>query len=62
METNRSELTIRPFSRPEPFRTLVLGWRRRSAVAETLRKIAQTLRETVESGAPKSAKLRKNQS
>jgi LysR family hydrogen peroxide-inducible transcriptional activator len=48
METNRSQLSIRPFSRPAPFRTLVLGWRRRSALADTLRQIAETLREAVE--------------
>ena len=47
-ETHRSQLSIRPFSRPGPFRTLVLGWRRRSAVAETLGKIAETLRIAVE--------------
>jgi LysR family hydrogen peroxide-inducible transcriptional activator len=46
-EANRSQLSIRPFTRPAPFRTLVLGWRRRSALAETLRKIAETLRVTV---------------
>jgi LysR family hydrogen peroxide-inducible transcriptional activator len=43
-ETFRSQLTIRPFSRPTPFRTIALGWRRRSALANTLHKIAQTLR------------------
>jgi LysR family hydrogen peroxide-inducible transcriptional activator len=47
-ETNRCPLSIRTFSRPEPFRTIVLGWRRRSALADTLRKIGQTLRETME--------------
>jgi LysR family hydrogen peroxide-inducible transcriptional activator len=48
MEASRSQLSIRPFSKPAPFRTLVLAWRRRSALAETLRKIAGTLRETRE--------------
>jgi LysR family hydrogen peroxide-inducible transcriptional activator len=47
-ETNRSQLSIRSFSRPEPFRTIVLGWRRRSALAGTLRKIAQTIRVTIQ--------------
>ena len=46
-ETNRSQLSIRNFSRPEPFRTIVLGWRRRSALAATLRKIAETIRVTM---------------
>lgn len=48
-ESNRSQLSIRPFSRPAPFRTLALVWRRRAAMAETLRKIGETLRETMES-------------
>jgi LysR family hydrogen peroxide-inducible transcriptional activator len=46
-ETNRSQLSIRSFSRPEPFRTIVLGWRRRSALGGTLRKIAETIRTTM---------------
>ena len=55
-ETNRCALSIRTFSRPEPFRTIVLGWRRRSALADTLHKIAQTLRTTV--AEPKKSKGR----
>ena len=47
-ETHRSQLSIRTLERPVPFRTIVLGWRRRSALAETLRKVAETLRVTVE--------------
>ena len=43
-EASRSQLSIRSFSRPEPFRTIVLGWRRKSALAGTLRKIAETIR------------------
>jgi LysR family hydrogen peroxide-inducible transcriptional activator len=43
-ETFRSQLIIRPFSRPAPFRTIALVWRRRCALANTLRKIAETLR------------------
>ena len=39
-ETHRSQLSIRTLERPVPFRTIVLGWRRRSAMAETLRKVA----------------------
>jgi LysR family hydrogen peroxide-inducible transcriptional activator len=46
-ESNRSQLLIRPFSRPAPFRTVVLAWRRRSALTETLRKIAGTIRESL---------------
>jgi len=43
-ETQHSQLSIRNFSRPVPFRTIVLAWRRRSALAEPLHKIAHTLR------------------
>jgi len=47
-ETQRSRLSIRPFARPAPFRTVVLGWRRRSTLSNTLHKIAETLRVTLE--------------
>jgi LysR family hydrogen peroxide-inducible transcriptional activator len=43
-ETQRSQLVIRQFSRPAPFRTVALAWRRRSAFTDTLRKIATTIR------------------
>jgi len=43
-EAGRSQLSVRSFSRPEPFRTIVLGWRRKSALAGTFRKIAETIR------------------
>jgi LysR family hydrogen peroxide-inducible transcriptional activator len=43
-ETQRSQLAIRTFARPAPFRTIVLGWRRRSALTQTLQKIAETMR------------------
>jgi LysR family hydrogen peroxide-inducible transcriptional activator len=46
-ESHRSALGIRPFARPAPFRTIVLGWRRRSAQADTLRKIAATLKRSI---------------
>jgi len=60
-ETHRSQLSIRTLERPVPFRTIVLGWRRRSAMADTLRTVAETLRLTVkrdreilgETGAPR---------
>jgi LysR family hydrogen peroxide-inducible transcriptional activator len=45
-ESRRAQLAIRRFSRPEPYRTIVLAWRRRSAFADTLRSIAQSLRST----------------
>jgi len=49
-EAQRSQLSVRPFSRPAPFRTIVLGWRRRSALADTLGKLAENLRTTLNSG------------
>ena len=50
-EAGRSQLSIRSFSRPEPSRTIVLGWRRKSALAGTLRKIAVTIRTAMKRGA-----------
>ena len=47
-ETHRSQLSIRTLERPVPFRTILLGWRRRSAMADTLGTVAETLRVTVE--------------
>src|SRR6266446_898199 len=47
-ETYRSEMGVRPFTHPAPFRTIVLGWRRRSAQVATLRDIGHTLRVIVE--------------
>ena len=47
-ETQRSQLSIRTLARHLPFRTLVLGWRRRSPLAGTLRTMADSLRGTVE--------------
>ena len=43
-ETQRSQLAIRAFTHPAPFRTIVLAWRRRSASTPTLQKIAETLK------------------
>jgi LysR family hydrogen peroxide-inducible transcriptional activator len=44
-ESQRAALAVRPFAAPEPTRTIVLGWRKRSALAGTLRKIAETIRQ-----------------
>ena len=43
-EAQRSQLAIRTFTHPAPFRTIVLAWRRRSALVPTLQKIAETMR------------------
>ena len=47
-ETLRSDLVTRPITRPAPFRTIVLAWRRQSALAEAMRKIARTVRHAVQ--------------
>jgi LysR family transcriptional regulator, hydrogen peroxide-inducible genes activator len=41
-EAKRAGLTIRPFSRPKPQRTLALVWRRRSPLGPALRQVATT--------------------
>ena len=46
-ETLRSELVTRPIMRPAPHRTIVLAWRRQSALSEAMRKIAGTVRNAV---------------
>ena len=46
-EILRSGLKTRPISRPVPYRTIVLAWRRQSALFEAMRKIAQTARLAV---------------
>ena len=46
-ETLRSDLVTRPFTRPAPHRTIILGWRQQSALSEAMRKIAETVRSAV---------------
>lgn len=48
VEAKRCRLAIRHFSRPQPSRTIALAWRRRSALAETLRQIAGTLKSLLQ--------------
>jgi len=43
-ESRRAQLAIRRFTRPEPYRTIVLAWRRSSAMTDTLLKLAKNLR------------------
>jgi LysR family hydrogen peroxide-inducible transcriptional activator len=43
-ESNRATLVVRDFTHPAPSRTIVLGWRKRSALADTLRSIAEMIR------------------
>jgi LysR family hydrogen peroxide-inducible transcriptional activator len=47
-EKQRSALEIRPFARPVPYRTIVLGWRRRTALAGTLQGIAEITRSALQ--------------
>ncbi|HEY6003683.1 MAG TPA: LysR substrate-binding domain-containing protein [Anaeromyxobacter sp.] len=43
-ESGRAKLRIRPFAKPAPGRTLVLAWRRGTAVEPALRAIAEAIR------------------
>jgi LysR family hydrogen peroxide-inducible transcriptional activator len=45
VEARRAGLAVRPFAEPAPGRTIVLAWRRGSALAEALRRLAEALRE-----------------
>jgi len=44
VENRRGQLEIRPFTAPEPYRTIALVWRRGSPFAEAFEKTAATLR------------------
>jgi len=44
VENRRGQLTVRPFAQPGPGRTLALAWRRGSALAVPLQRIAETIR------------------
>jgi LysR family hydrogen peroxide-inducible transcriptional activator len=43
VESRRGELAVRPFGAPPPARRIVLAWRRQSAVAPALRRIATSI-------------------
>lgn len=43
-EARRADVSIRPFTRPAPGRTLVLAWRRGSAVETALRAVTKAIR------------------
>ncbi len=47
-ETLRSDLVTRPIARPEPYRTIVLAWRRQFALSEAMRKIARTVQSAIQ--------------
>jgi LysR family transcriptional regulator, hydrogen peroxide-inducible genes activator len=42
-ETARTGLKIRPFTKPAPYRTIALIWRKRSAITDALQKLAEVL-------------------
>lgn len=45
-EVRRSEVLVREFAKPAPYRTLALCWRRQSPLAEALRAFAGTIRSS----------------
>ena len=47
-ESIRSDLVTRPITRPTPYRTIVLAWRRQSARSDAMREIAETVRSGIE--------------
>ncbi|MXW38069.1 MAG: LysR family transcriptional regulator [Acidobacteria bacterium] len=46
-EAPRSDLRTQPVTQPVPHRTVILAWRRQSATAEAMRKVARTVRGAV---------------
>jgi LysR family hydrogen peroxide-inducible transcriptional activator len=49
VENRRGQLRVRPFRRPGPGRTLILAWRRASALRAPLERVAQVVRQAVSS-------------
>jgi LysR family hydrogen peroxide-inducible transcriptional activator len=47
VENRRDQLTVRPFAKPGPGRTLALAWRRGSALRAPLTRIADTIRQAL---------------
>lgn len=45
VENRRGQLRVRPFAPPAPGRTLILAWRRGSALRPALSKVAETMRK-----------------
>ena len=46
-ETLRSDLVTRPIERPVPHRTIILAWRRQSALSVAMQKISQTVQRAL---------------
>jgi LysR family hydrogen peroxide-inducible transcriptional activator len=49
-EARRADLEVRPFAEPAPHRTIAFVWRKRSPLAEALRKVAATIRRVYPRG------------
>jgi LysR family hydrogen peroxide-inducible transcriptional activator len=47
VENRRGQLVVRPFAPPGPGRTIALAWRRGSALAPSLRRLAESIRKTL---------------
>lgn len=47
VENRRGQLVVRPFAPPGPGRTIALAWRRGSALASSLIRLAESMREAV---------------
>jgi LysR family transcriptional regulator, hydrogen peroxide-inducible genes activator len=58
VENRRGLLAIRPFAAPVPSRTVVLAWRRGSALTESLRHIAREARKAYEQAWPRPNRRR----
>lgn len=52
VENRRGQLVTRPFAPPGPGRTIALAWRRRSALAPSLERLAASMREALKTLRP----------
>jgi LysR family transcriptional regulator, hydrogen peroxide-inducible genes activator len=56
VENRRGQLVVRPFAPPGPGRTIALAWRRGSALAPALGRLAESIRETLQERATARAR------
>lgn len=57
VENRRGQLRVRAFVKPQPGRTLVLAWRRHSALGAPLAQVAAVLRRTLSRRGPRQTRL-----
>lgn len=57
-ESRRAKLSLRPFTRPAPKRTIALVWRPRSPLGSSLRRLAVSVRDAYDNGARSKPTLR----